>query len=109
MKRTILMSLASLALLASPVVFAQGGGNTGGPGQDQAAPAKPATAEEKAAAKAERRAKGASMGSKTEVTAKPKKKATTAESDAARAKRMAAGKDISKDPSGRVPDAPTSK
>lgn len=110
MKKSILISLAALALtvLASPVVLAE----EAGPGKDRAATSKPATAEEKAAAKTARRAEGKELAKKgegrlEEPATPPAKtaKASKAEKDAARAKRRAEGKELGKQDAGRLEES----
>ena len=75
-----------------------------GAGEDQAVKSKPATAEEKKAAKEKRNATGKEMGKKSEGrmedgpnTQQPAKKATAEEKAAAKAKRQESGKSVAKE------------
>ena len=101
-----------IAALIAPPVFAQ----TDAAGETKAAPSKPATKEEKKAAREKRQAAGKELGKHdhgrvdhpTKGTT-AKKPATAEEKEAGKAARQAAGKEASKQGSGRLDDVPTSR
>ena len=105
-------ALIAAALMAPPV-FAQ----SDAAGEARAVPSKPATKEEKKAAKKKRQAHGKELGKQghgrledqPNAGVSGKKPATKAEQEAARAARRAEGKELGKQGSGRLEDTPTSR
>ncbi|GAB3770264.1 hypothetical protein GCM10028796_36860 [Ramlibacter monticola] len=112
-KSSLCIAAFIAALVAPPAVFAQ----SDTPGEGRAAPSKPATKEEKKAARAKRQAHGKEIAKKDEGRLEDpvhkghssKKPATAEEKAAAKAARQAEGKEVSKQGSGRLEDKPTSR
>ena len=106
-------ALFAAALILSAPLYAQ----QDKPGEARAAPSKPATSEEKAAAKAQRKTTGKEVSKEGEgrledpaVPATKSKKYTKDEKAAAKAKRKETGKAVSKSGEGRVEEmGPTDK
>ena len=104
---------AVVAALVAPPVFAQ----SDAAGEARAAPSKPATKEEKKAARTKRQAQGKELGKHDhgrledapQKGTSSKKSATAEEKEAARAARQAAGKEVSKQGTGHTADLPTSR
>lgn len=98
------MKKLTLAIAAAALLAANAYAQTSGPGQDQAATAKPATAAEKAAAKGARKEAGKeAVKTTTTADAEPSslgaaKSASQAERSAAASKRKAAGAKATKQP-----------
>ena len=103
---------AVVAALIAPPVFAQ----SDTAGEARAAPSKPATKEEKKAARAKRQAHGKELAKQDQgrledspTKGTSSKKATPEEKEAAKAARQAAGKEVSKQGTGHTADLPTSR
>ena len=113
MSKNSLCIAAFIAALIAPPVFAQ----SDVAGEGRAAPSKPATKDEKKAAKEKRQAEGKELGKHDHgrVDDHPtkhktaKKPATKEEKAAAKSARQAEGKEVSKQGSGRLEDTPTSR
>ena len=112
-KSSLCIAAFIAALVAPPAVFAQS--DTAGEGR--AAPSKPATKEEKKAAKAKRQAQGKEVANKDQGRLEDpvhkghsgKKPATAEEKAAAKAARQAEGKAVSKQGSAGGEAAPASR
>src|SRR5262249_13768067 len=113
LKTTLAVFLISAGLGAGPVLA-----QSDTAGETRSAPSKPATKEERAAARAKRQAEGKELGKQDAgrledpvnkgQSAKPK--ATKEEKAAARAKRNAEGKELGKQDAGRLEEtSPTSR
>jgi hypothetical protein len=98
-KFVLILGAVALSLIGGTAIAQKSG-----PGEDQAVKSKPATAEEKKAAREKRIATGKEMGKKDEGrledgpnTQQASKKATDAEKAAAKAKRQETGKSVAKE------------